>query len=353
MQQELIESIRQDCRVSLADYTAQLEVLKDQVILITGGTGFMGKWLTEAITLLNDEHAFNIKLYLLSRNVKQFQEEVPHLTEQPFVNLIGQDIRNLASLPQDVTWVINAAGTPDSRQHVSIPLKSIDTFYKGTQAVLDACLRLPTLKKVVQISSNYVYGHSSNPVNFVKENQFELLNCNSVNATYAEGKRIAETVCAIYRNQQRLPIAIVRPFAFIGPYQGIDKPWAINNFIRDAILGGPIRILGNENTVRSYMYGSDMAFWLLMILAKAKTGAVYNIGGNEPISLRDLSKQITLEFTNKIEVLVRSSREFSQSPMVSVPDTSAIKADLFVKNTTPFSAALKKTIDWYVKTELH
>ena len=63
-----------------------------------------------------------------------------------------------------------------------------------------------------------------------------------------------------------LPIIIVRPFAFIGPFQSLDKPWAVNNFIRDAILGGPIRILGNELTTKSYMYGSDLAYFILNLL---------------------------------------------------------------------------------------
>ncbi len=68
--------------------------------------------------------------------------------------------------------------------------------------------------------------------------------------------------------RDKLPVVTARPFAFIGPYQGLDKPWAVNNFLRDALLGVPIRILGDADTVRSYMYPSDMAFWLLAILAE-------------------------------------------------------------------------------------
>lgn len=223
----------------------------------------------------------------------------------------------------------------------------MDVFYKGTHALLDACLRLQNFKKLVHVSSATVYGHQATPTDQISETQIGILDPNSALAVYSESKRIAETICAIYKNQQKLPIAIVRPFSFIGPYQELEKPWAINNFIRDAILGGPIRILGNENTVRSYLYGSDVAFWLLMVLAKSKSGAVYNIGGEQPISLKTLSEKIISNFPNKIDVLVRYSKQYPAHPTVSVPNTAAIKKDLGVKQTTEFEKALQKTIDWY------
>ncbi len=347
MKQETINSLKADCEISLSDYLESLEGLKDQSILITGGTGFVGKWIAEAVSLLNNEYNFNIKLYLLARNVQEYKEEVPHLAKQSFINLIEQDVRNVGIIPEDVKWVIHAAGSPDNRKHSINPLKTMDTFYKGTNAILDACLRLPSINKFIHLSSNNVYGQPIHPQTQIKENQLGVLDCNTVKAAYSESKRMAETVCAIYRNQQKLPIVIIRPFSLIGPYQGLEKPWAINNFIRDSILGGPIRILGNEDTIRSYLYGSDMAFWLLKALANGKRGATYNLGGDQPISLKDLSGKVTSNFSNKIEVLVKYSKQYPAHPSVSVPDTTAIKQDLDVKQTIDFDLALKKTINWY------
>ncbi|NCD70749.1 NAD-dependent epimerase/dehydratase family protein [Mucilaginibacter agri] len=347
MQQELIKSLHNDCLQSLCDYQESLEVLRNQVILVTGGTGFMGKWIAEAVSLLNEEYNFNIKLYLLARNIDNYKDEVPHLADKPFLHLIEQDVRNVNNLPEDIKWIIHAASSPDSREHISNPLKTIDTIYKGTQALLESCLRLPELTKFLYISSNYVYGQVYTETAYIKENHFGFLDSNSVSATYGEAKRLAETVCAIYRNQQQFPIVTVRPFAFLGPYQSLEKPWAINNFIRDSILGGPIRILGNENTIRSYLYGSDVAFWLLKILAQAKTGATYNLGGEEPISLHGLSKKITSNFNNKIDVIIKSSKQPSTSPVLSVPDITAIKRDIGVKQVFSLDKAISKTIEWH------
>jgi nucleoside-diphosphate-sugar epimerase len=347
MQQELINSIRRDCEKSLVDYLESFSSLRNQAILITGGTGFMGKWLAEAICLLNEQYDFNIKLHLLARNIQEYKEKVPHLAKQKFINLIEEDVRNVTTLPDEITFIIHAAGSPDNRKHISTPLKTIDIINKGTQAILDTCLRLPNLNKFIQISSNYVYGHQNEGHLNIKETEIGISDPNSVNSAYSEAKRMAETICAVYRNQKKLPIVIVRPFAFIGPYQELEKPWAINNFIRDSILGGPIRILGNENTIRSYLYGSDMAFWLLKILAEGKIGSTYNLGSEQAISLKDLSKNITMNFNNKIEILVKSSKTYPLSPIVSVPDNTHIKSDLQVKQAFELESALKRTINWY------
>ena len=347
MKQELISFLKADCDKSLAGKQELLNDLRNKSVLVTGGTGFVGKWIAEAISLLNEEHFFNIKLYILARNTEDFKEEVPHLANKPFITLLESDVRNISQLPNDVNFIINAAGSPDSREHITNPLKTLDILYKGTFALLDACLRLPNLTKVLHISSGNIYGQFTGKVDKIKENQLGSFDCNSVNATYSEGKRLSETLCSIYRNQQKLPIVIVRPFSFIGPYQGLEKPWAINNFIRDGLLGGPIRILGNEETVRSYLYGSDMAFWLLSALANGKTGAVYNIGGEEPISLKSLATKIKASFTQKIEILFKYSKQYPATPSILIPDTTAIKTDLCVDQIINFDLALEKTIYWY------
>ncbi|WP_080059052.1 NAD-dependent epimerase/dehydratase family protein [Spirosoma aerolatum] len=342
----LVEAIRSDCRVSSDGFQANLASLRNQAILVTGGTGFMGTWIAEMIAFLNEEHGFNTTLFLLSRDSKEFETKAPHLAKQGFINLIEEDIRNVAILPEQIGWIIHAAGTPDNREHASQPLKTIDVAYKGTTALLEASLRLPALKKVVCVSSNYIYGQLNANV-AIEEHQPGSLNCNSVGAAYAEAKRITETVCAVYRNQQQLPIDIVRPFAFMGPYQGLEKPWALNNFIRDSILGGAIRILGNRNTTRSYLYGSDMAYWILSVLASPHSGKVYNIGSPYGISLYELAQKIKTSFHRNIDIVEKASSGKSSAIQSSVPSTKAIENDLNVAQRIDINSSLIKTIEWY------
>jgi dTDP-glucose 4,6-dehydratase len=249
-------------------------------------------------------------------------------------------------IPEKVTYVIHAAASPDRREHATQPLRIIENIYRGTLSVLEASLRLPVLNKFLFISSNNIYGQVDT-TSKITENAIGFIDCNSINAAYAEAKRLAETVCAIYRNQQKLPVVTVRPFAFTGPYQDLEKPWAINNFMRDAILGGPIRILGNVNTVRSYLYGSDAAFWLLAILSSSKPATTYNLGGEEGVTIEKLAEKIATNFHQKIDIHIKSDKDDKAHYSVSIPDLTTLKKDIPVQQAITLDEAIKNTLAWH------
>ncbi|MHA8083442.1 NAD-dependent epimerase/dehydratase family protein [Aquirufa sp. A-Brett2-15D] len=334
----------EDCKKSCVEIDS-FSVLNNQSILITGGTGFVGKWIVEMVSYINSSSNLNIKLYLLGRDIAKFKEEVPHLAQKTFINFIEQDVRYLHDLPVDINYIIHAAGSPDNREHVSEPLRTIETYYKGTQSLLDSASRIPDLKKIVHLSSHQVYGNNGTgqPIN---ENSFGSIEALNIANCYAESKRIAETICSYYKNNLRLPIIILRPFAFIGPYQDLEKPWAINGFIRDAILGGPIRILGNGLTERSYLYASDMAYCILKSLVDGKIGEVYNLGSNSPISLNDLAIKIQNHISSDIEIVFRSSKENYLSVSKLVPNTDKINNEIHFKEIFTLDEAISRTILW-------
>jgi dTDP-glucose 4,6-dehydratase len=243
-----------------------------------------------------------------------------------------------------LNYIIHAAGTPDSKEHVSNPIKIVETFYRGTQNILDLASRLPNLIKFLHISSNKIYGnnYSTTPMDEINSTIQEYNNQD----LYSESKRISETICKAYISELHLPILIARPFAFIGPFQSLDKPWAINNFIRDAILGGPIRILGNEFTSKSYMYGSDFANYILNILAIGKIGEAYNIGSSSPITLLELANKIRNLTNSEIEIKIRSSKDNYSKTTFDVPLTTKIEKELNVNEYFRIDEALKRTIMW-------
>jgi dTDP-glucose 4,6-dehydratase len=344
MTQTQRELVREDCRLVSSGLVSRLDALKNEYILITGGTGFMGTWLAEIVAFLNDTFDFNTHLFLLSTRAGTFKEKAPHLGSRPDITLIERDVRNLTDISREVSWIIHAAASPDSRIHASDPLRTIEVIVDGTDTVLDYATRLPEVKKILNISSGQIYGDQPWDLAGIPENFIGGLDCSAFNAAYPESKRIAETICSVYRNQQRLPIVNARPFAFIGPYQGLDRPWAVNNFVRDAILGGPIRILGDGKPVRSYMYPSDMAWWLLNILVRGKTGASYNIGSPEAICLRDLAEKIAGQFPKSPKILSGFSKDSRVSKFV--PDVNLAMRTLDLKITTNLDTAIRRTVLW-------
>jgi nucleoside-diphosphate-sugar epimerase len=331
--------IKEDCAKS-CNNISNIDKLRDSHILITGGTGFIGKWLTEMLIYLNETFGFNVTIYLLARNIPK----VTNYSKLDYIHFIKSDTKNIKELPSVLNYIIHAAGTPDSKDHVSNPIKTVETFVKGTQNILDLASRLPNLIKFINISSNKIYGnnYSTNPMD---EKNSTILDYSNQDV-YSESKRMSETLCKSYMSELYLPIIIVRPFAFIGPFQLLEKPWAVNNFIRDAILGGPIRILGNEFTTKSYMYGSDLANYILNILSTGKIGEVYNIGSPSPITLVELANKIKQLINSELEIKIRSSKDNYNKTIFDVPLTSKIENELGVKEAFGIDEALKRTILW-------
>ncbi len=346
MKQDLVEMIEQDCDLVTSGVADSLSALKGECILITGGTGFVGTWLSELIAFLNDAYNFNTKLILLSARAYNFSAKVPHLAMRKDIEIVERDIRSILDISSDVSWIIHAAANPDNRLHASDPLKTMDVIIKGTDSILMAATRLPNIQKFLNISSGLVYGLQPLELETIPESFRGTLDFTSIGCAYAEAKRMGETLCAVYRNQHRLPIVTARPFAFIGPYQLLDRPWAINNFIRDSLLGEPIRILGDGETVRSYMYPSDMAFWLLSILVRGTVGLSYNVGSPSGVTLRQLAEKIANHFPLRPKIVSRGSEETNSNHSKFVPDITLAQKTLGLKLNVDIETAIKRSIVW-------
>lgn len=343
--------IKSDCAELLKHYShTDLQQLKNQEILITGGSGFLGLWLCELLLYLNEQHKFNTKVYLLARNKNKISTDAPHLLKylsNDNVVFIEKDVKDVLELPPTITYVIHAAGTPDNRIHSSDPLNVLYTLGNGTDSIMSASIRLPNLKKFLFISSGLVYGSQAESVNSISETSFGGSSCDSINSVYSEAKRFAETICCSYRSIYKIPVTIARPFTLVGPYQKLEKPWAANNFIRDSLNGGPIRILGNEKTTRSFMYASDFAWWILKILQDGRSAKAYNVGNSDAFTMKELAKIVTKNFPKEIDIVSNTASENTLSYSKFVPDISLAQSTLNLKITVPTEEAIKKTIDWY------
>ena len=247
---------------------------------------------------------------------------------------------------QLLAWIVHAASSPDSRLHASDPLRIIDVIVNGTSNLLATASRVPALRSILHVSSGLIYGAQPGDLSGTPEDFAGPLAPNNLSAAYAEAKRCAETVCAAYRNQQRLPILTARPFAFVGPYQLLDKPWAINNFLRDAILGSPIRILGDPGTVRSYLYASDMAFWTLKMLTHGKSGQCFNLGSPDGVTLGELAGKIAAQCPGKRDVSIPNVSRNAAPPARFVPDTTRAQTQLGLRATVNLDEAIRRTLAW-------
>lgn len=323
--------------------TSNFNTLKNKEILITGGSGFIGIWLTHLLLYLNDKHNFNIKFYLIARHTNIELDTI--IANRNDVIFMQSDIRNIREFPKDISYIIHAASSPDNRIYMSNPIESMDIIAAGTKNILENALHLEKLEKIINLSSGQIYGliNSHN----IKENDFGKLNSNSITAIYPEAKRYAETLTNAYRSLHKLPTIQVRPFSFIGPFMDMNKPWAINNFIRDALKFKNIRILGNGKPIRSYMYPTDMALWIVTILAQGKVGSAYNLGSDCGISLEEVALKIKEIVGSSVNIDILNMND---SCSEFVPNIDYVRKELDLNITINFKESLKKSINWFGKT---
>jgi dTDP-glucose 4,6-dehydratase len=282
----------------------------------------------------------------IARKTDEFLAKKQHLANQKWLTLKSEDVRRINELPKETEWIIHLAGTPDGRVHASDPYQAADTIVNGTSRVLEIASLLPSLKKFLNLSSGLIYGRHNIEVGKINESMNCTLDCSKIGSTYPEAKRMSEIYTHIYRSQFRIPVVNLRPFAFIGPYQLLDRPWAINNFIRDALKGGPIRILGDEQTIRSYMYPSDMAYWILKALTQANDGATLNLGSPYGLNLAHVAQAIARNFQTPPSIMSNVAHKGIQSSCL-VPDVALAKDSLDLEITVDFETAIARTIQWF------
>ncbi len=337
--------VRSDAEAVLHGRSQRLDALRGQHLFISGGTGFLGTWLLELIKILNEHHGFDLRVTVYSRQARGFAARWPHLGQLDGVRFEEGDIRYFSELPRDVRYIIHAAALTDRRLLASQPSAVAEVNSVGTQRLLRAANLLEDLQKFVLLSSGLVYGAQPWDQPRVDETFAGPMRCNDVNAVYAESKRFAEVVTQSAISETKLPVVTLRPFAFVGPYQSLQLPWAVTDFIRDSFTGGPIRIMGDGATVRSLMYASDYAFWVLAALANGRPRETYNVGSPEPVDLGSLAKMITQSFTPVPEIRTRLGQTGHDRNRL-VPDVSRAQRDLGVEVTVPLAEAIQRTITW-------
>lgn len=346
MSTRALELIREDLERSLGNMVPQLAPLRGETLVVTGGTGFMGTWIAELVSHLNDRHAFETQLVLIARSTDRFKADRPHLANRQDIRLVKGDVRHTIEVPKETGWLLHAAANPDNRFHSTNPVETMSVIADGTSAVLRAVDRCGHFKMFLNVSSGLVYGAQPEHLERIPEDHAGAPPCGAASSAYAEAKRYGETLCGSARSQARIPVVTVRPFAFLGPYQSLETPWALNNFLRDALGGNAIRVLGDGQTVRSYMYGSDMAVWLLRILTGATSGQVYNLGSPEGVTLEKLAEAVSCQCTSRVDVRLGTGMgEAYRTRSRFVPEVSQARK-LGLSLTTDLTQAVERTIRW-------
>ena len=337
-------SLQQDLQNIVDLCERELKELSSANIFITGGTGFIGCWMLEAIRHSNLTLKTNIRASILTRSVVNFKNKVPYLADYELFNFIEGDVSGFISPAENYSHLIHAATDASADLNENDPLQMFNTVLQGTKRALDFAVE-KNVKNVLFLSSGAVYGQQPWEMKNVPESWLGGPNCVDARATYAEAKRAAEMLCAIYMKQFGLKVSIARIFALLGPYLSLGIHFAAGNFIRDAMGMKKVVVNGDGLPCRSYLYASDLTVWLFKMLTDNRQLPPLNVGSDESISVGELAKKVSsLVGSGEYEIMAKP--DMGWNPGIYVPNTDLAYKELGVKRTVSLDEAIIRTAMW-------
>jgi dTDP-glucose 4,6-dehydratase len=214
----------------------------------------------------------------------------------------------------------------------------------GTRHTLDFTVACGA-KKFLLTSSGAVYGKQPAEMTRVPEDYTGAPNPLDPASAYGEGKRIAELLCALYHRQYSIEPKIARCFAFVGPYLPLNAHFAIGNFIRDALAGGPVRVNGDGTPYRSYLYAADLAIWLWTILLRGGACCPYNVGSENALTISALANIVAGIAGLPVSLTQQAKPELP--PMHYVPNTTRAREKLGLYEMIEMPESIRRTGAWH------
>jgi len=342
------KTMEEDIKTIAEDLRGELDKLNNKTLLITGGSGFIGRYIVLMIDFMNKNTLENpcrvISVDNLITGAKEFVPESPH------IKMINHDVRFPLKIEEPIDFIVHAAGIASPFYYTKYPLETIEVGTLGTKNMLDLA-KIKNVESFIFFSSSEVYGDPDPRFVPTPETYFGNVNCIGPRACYDESKRLGETLCMTYFRLFNLPVKIVRPFNVYGPGIKKDDYRALPNFIYNALKGNPLLVYGTGDHTRAFCYMNDAVTAFFKVLLSDYNGEVFNVGNsNEEISILDLANLIAEIFDHKIKIKRISApieAYASADPKRRCPDTTKIKGMFGHEPKVDLRTGLCRTIQWF------
>ncbi len=294
--------------------------------LITGGAGFVGSHLAEALLARGDE------VYVLDDLSTGSIENIEHLKAKKNFRYAIDSVRNepvAAELVDRVDVVFHLAAAVGVRLIVESPVNTIETNVHGTEMLLK--LANKKKKKVLVASTSEVYGKSTS-VPFREDADLVLGPTVKGRWSYACSKAIDEFLALAYFKEKRLPVVVFRLFNTVGPRQTGRYGMVIPNFVKQALLGHPLTVFGDGSQSRCFTYVSDVVGQLVKLAEhEGAVGKVFNVGNDrEEVTILDLARRVKARTGSRSEIVTvpydQAYEEGFEDMPRRVPDLAKLRA---------------------------
>ena len=344
------------------DLSAEFGTMSGSRLLITGGGGFLGYYLVQAVLHWNDKHpaGSKIDLVIYDNYVRGVPAWLEALRGRPHLELRRHDM--IEPLPKDIghfDYIIHAAGIASPIYYRAQPLKCIDANINGVRNLLDYAVAERNagrkLSGFLFYSSSEIYGDPIASEIPTPETYRGNVSCTGPRACYDESKRFGETLCVVYAKQEQLPVTIARPFNNYGPGLKITDGRVIPDFARNIFAGQDIVMFSDGSPKRTFCYATDAITGYFKVLVKGGAGEAYNIGIDKPeISVAELANLTVraaadvCDYRGKV-VLGRSSEAdyLIDNPNRRCPIIDKARADLGFDPKVSIEDGIYRTMIWY------
>lgn len=275
--------------------------INDRHIFMTGGTGVLGRTIIDYFHELYP--AKNFKLTVLTRNKARFLARFPRYDKISWLDFVDGDLADLPNLNIQCDDFIHGAADAHSEDG---GVQWVNQIVDGTRKALDFAVK-KKINRFLFVSSGAVYGPQPDGILHFDEDYLGAPQTNLMSSVYGQSKRMAEQLCTIYGHEYGLETVTARLFAFGGVHIPFNGPYAIGNFVRDALNSPEIIIKGDGTAVRSYLDGEDVAEWMVGLLYNGLPGHAYNVGSHHGLSIQELAKVVVAELAPGKRIIIEST----------------------------------------------
>lgn len=304
---------------------------REKTILLTGGTGFFGRWMVESISMIESQYQSKNQYIIISRRTAEVLQKIIPCLEQSFFKIVTMDLNVSSDLNFTPDYILYAATDVTSiksgHQSVSSTMNSLSTIAKWSHT--------EKFKKILYVSSGAVYEQSQD----VAADEADHIK-NDHSSEYSLLKKQAEY--EIEKKYEKSQSVIARCFSFLGPY--VDDHMIAMQMVHKKIKREKIE-LQSPLAKRSYMYPTDLVTAMFSLLFLNTQHQVYNLGSPESVTLRELAEIIQVDY-------LMSENQVQKSSLAGkfyYPAVNRLESEFKDLFTVDLHAAISKTLQFYSK----
>ncbi|HET9772312.1 MAG TPA: UDP-glucuronic acid decarboxylase family protein [Acidimicrobiia bacterium] len=303
-------------------------------VVITGGAGFLGSHLADALVARGDE------VVAVDNLSTGRAENVAHLGDEPRFTFSRQDVARSLEVDGAVDAVLHLASPASPPDYHRLPIETLQVGSAGTFRALD--LAVASGARFLLASTSEVYGDPEEHPQ--RETYWGRVNPVGPRSVYDEAKRFAEAATMAYHRTRALDVRISRTFNTYGPRMRPDDGRVVSNFIVAALAGRPLVVHGDGSQTRSFCYVSDQVAGLVALLDSDHVGPV-NIGNPDEFTVLELSTMVR-KLTGTAPEVVFAPLPVDD-PLQRRPDITLAQTELAWSPAVGLEDGLRRTIDWF------